>query len=117
MDSLQKQVFILSHKIDALHQKVDQIRFQLAEALPHPILVESTNQVQSETRESQEVYTSNETAHKHVLADENYFDPNGQSNQKVLAPEVQIQRLTAQLIAAYGRIANLEEQLLAQRTH
>lgn len=32
-----------------------------------------------------------------------------------LAPEAQIQRLSAQLTAAYNRIAALEEQLLAQR--
>jgi hypothetical protein len=32
-----------------------------------------------------------------------------------LAPQVQIQRLTAQLTAAYNRIAALEEQLLAKR--
>lgn len=31
--------------------------------------------------------------------------------------DVQIQRLTAQLTAAYNRIAALEEQLLAQRIH
>ncbi|MEN9203413.1 MAG: hypothetical protein Q6K80_07005 [Thermostichus sp. DG_1_6_bins_120] len=32
-----------------------------------------------------------------------------------LAPEAQVQRLSAQLTAAYNRIAALEEQLLAQR--
>ncbi len=32
-----------------------------------------------------------------------------------LGPEAQIQRLSAQLTAAYNRIAALEEQLLAQR--
>lgn len=32
-----------------------------------------------------------------------------------LSPQVQIQRLTAQLTAAYNRIAALEEQLLANR--
>jgi hypothetical protein len=32
-----------------------------------------------------------------------------------LSPQVQIQRLTAQLTAAYNRIAALEEQLLAKR--
>jgi hypothetical protein len=33
-----------------------------------------------------------------------------------ISPEAQVQRLTAQLTAAYNRIAALEEQLLAQRT-
>jgi len=33
-----------------------------------------------------------------------------QSGEKELTPEIQIQRLTAQLTAAYNRIAALEEQ-------
>ena len=55
--------------------------------------------------------------HKDVLADGNCLDRNRQSGEKQLTPEVQIQRLTAQLTAAYNRIAALEEQLLAQRIH
>jgi hypothetical protein len=35
--------------------------------------------------------------------------------EQELSPQVQIQRLTAQLTAAYSRIAALEEQLLAKR--
>ncbi len=38
-----------------------------------------------------------------------------QLNEQELSPQVQIQRLTAQLTAAYNRIAALEEQLLANR--
>jgi hypothetical protein len=38
-----------------------------------------------------------------------------QIKEQDLAPQVQIQRLTAQLTAAYNRIAALEEQLLAKR--
>ncbi|WP_017325444.1 hypothetical protein [Synechococcus sp. PCC 7336] len=34
---------------------------------------------------------------------------------QAMLPEAQIQRLTAQLTAAYNRIAALEEQLLSQR--
>jgi hypothetical protein len=34
-----------------------------------------------------------------------------------ITADLQVQRLTAQLTAAYNRIAALEEQLLAQRTH
>lgn len=118
MDLLQKQVLILSQKIDTLHQTVDQIHYQLAEALsqPYPILIESTDQTQSEAK-AREGLRKSTAGHKHVLADESYFGTHGQRSQKVLAPEVQIQRLTAQLTAAYSRIANLEEQLLAQRMH
>jgi hypothetical protein len=38
-----------------------------------------------------------------------------QIKEQDLAPQIQIQRLTAQLTAAYNRIAALEEQLLARR--
>ncbi|WP_310427559.1 hypothetical protein [Chamaesiphon sp. VAR_48_metabat_135_sub] len=38
-----------------------------------------------------------------------------QIKEQDLAPQIQIQRLTAQLTAAYNRIAALEEQLLAKR--
>jgi hypothetical protein len=38
-----------------------------------------------------------------------------QIKEQELAPQIQIQRLTAQLTAAYNRIAALEEQLLAKR--
>jgi hypothetical protein len=42
---------------------------------------------------------------------------NLQAGDKLLTPEIQIQRLTAQLTAAYNRIAALEEQLLLKRIH
>ena len=55
--------------------------------------------------------------HKDVLADGNGLDTHVKSSEKQLTPEIQVQRLTAQLTAAYNRIAALEEQLLAQRIH
>ncbi|WP_009633016.1 hypothetical protein [Synechocystis sp. PCC 7509] len=54
--------------------------------------------------------------HKDVLADNSSkYAP--KSGEKELTPEIQICRLTAQLTAAYNRIAALEEQILAQRIH
>ena len=44
-------------------------------------------------------------------------DMNRQGGDKNITPEIQIQRLTAQLTAAYNRIAALEEQLLRERIH
>ena len=55
--------------------------------------------------------------HKDILMDSVYVDPETSGDDTVLSAEVQIQRLTAQLTAAYNRIAALEEQLLATRTH
>jgi hypothetical protein len=43
------------------------------------------------------------------------FEHRQQIREQDLSPQIQIQRLTAQLTAAYNRIAALEEQLLAKR--
>lgn len=57
-------------------------------------------------------------SHKDVIDD---GDSHGleatSSGQIIMPPEMQVQRLTAQLTAAYSRIAALEEQLLARRSH
>lgn len=55
--------------------------------------------------------------HKDVLADGDELDAHLHNGERELSPEIQIQRLTAQLTAAYNRIAALEEQLLARRIH
>jgi chromosome segregation ATPase len=52
---------------------------------------------------------------KDILADGDNFTAGLPSTEKVMSPELQIQRLTAQLTAAYNRIAALEEQLLSRR--
>lgn len=54
---------------------------------------------------------------KDILLDGDRYTPDSTQSERTLAPEMQIQRLTAQLTAAYGRIAALEEQLLARRMH
>jgi len=53
---------------------------------------------------------------KDVLIDGIYLDMNRQGGDNI-TPEIQIQRLTAQLTAAYNRIAALEEQLIRERIH
>ncbi|MDB9479193.1 ferrochelatase [Dolichospermum circinale CS-537/03] len=59
---------------------------------------------------------SKELEHKDVLTDSMvYSDANYQARDRQITPEIQIQRLTTQLTAAYHRIAALEEQLLRQR--
>lgn len=55
--------------------------------------------------------------HKDILLDEIYIERDNNTKERQLSPELQVQRLTAQLTAAYNRIAALEEQLLAQRIH
>lgn len=123
MESLQDQVTLLTHKVDALHQTIDQVHSQVSE-------MQSAGQPQSLGKgvlkdensvrvNSQNVLLGSESiiVHKDILVDSSYIDPERSGDETSLSSEVQIQRLTAQLTAAYNRIAALEEQLLASRVH
>jgi len=57
--------------------------------------------------------------HKDVLMDESDWKQvfELESEPQVISSELQVRRLTAQVTAAYNRIAALEEQLLAHRSH
>ncbi len=123
MEPLQKQVITLSHKVDALYQIIDNLSARVSEALSECRLttIQGTNNSQGVSvteHYSTQSYSSSKSAmeHKDVLVDSTSRD-NYQSGEKELAPEIQIQRLTAQLTAAYNRIAALEELLLARRIH
>lgn len=122
MESVDKRIKVLSDKIDALHQVVEQLDLKttafLAKAAPASEPTMDAHGTPGLTygasgRSSLERAIN----HKDVLADEAPLEAGYQNGGKPLAPEVQIQRLTAQLTAAYNRIANLEEHLLAQRIH
>jgi hypothetical protein len=52
---------------------------------------------------------------KDILGEEEEITSKPSTNGKLITPEIQVQRLTAQLTAAYNRIAALEEQLLSRR--
>lgn len=124
MEPLQKQVNTLSQKVDALYQVVDQLNGQVADALSEcrltPMQDGNGNFLTTENtgRYPSLGYSSHKPTmeHKDVLTDNNSKDAH-KSGEKELTPEIQIRRLTAQLTAAYNRIAALEEQLLAQRIH
>ncbi len=123
MEPLQKQVTTLSQKVDALYQVVDQLNGQVADALSECRLTPMQDgngnffvSAESTGRYPSLGYSSHKSAmeHKDVLTDNNSKDAH-KSGEKELTPEIQIRRLTAQLTAAYNRIAALEEQLLTQR--
>jgi hypothetical protein len=122
MEPLQKQVSILSNKVDTLYQVVDRLNNQVASALtecrltPASASTDATGEANGRGNTSYSISRS-VMEHKDVLVDSNELDTHLQSGEKELAPEIQIQRLTAQLTAAYNRIAALEEQLLARRIH
>ena len=124
MDSLQAQVTLLTDKVDSLHQIIDQINLQISEVLSagkqereSPRFGVSPPRQFSYSRRNPERSLNATLEHKDVLIDNDYLDLEKQGAERDLSPEIQIQRLTAQLTAAYNRIAALEEQLLAQRTH
>lgn len=124
MEPLQKQVITLSHKVDALYQVVEQLSGKMSDALSECRLapIQGTNGsvgMDGAGRYPAQGYRNLNPAmeHKDVLADRSGLDTQRQSGEKELTPEIQIQRLTAQVTAAYNRIAALEEQLLAQRVH
>ncbi len=122
MESVEKQILTLSDKLDALCQKIEVLDQKLSQVI---------SGCDSEKKQSiqnlwenidVENYKSNlhfnteaELEHKDVLIDGIYSEGNLDGGERQLTPEIQIQRLTAQLTAAYNRIAALEEQLLLKR--
>lgn len=122
MDLLQSQMAILNSKVDALQQSVEQLGSQTSTILSELEVTRSERSNSQLNISSSRYATHNRTMngemeHKDVLSDFSYPESDSQSGERSLSPEVQIQRLTAQLTAAYNRIAALEEQLLAKRIH
>lgn len=128
MDGLTKQVLALSHKVDALYEMIKQLTDQVSEHLSHEesinAIAETPNLLDLEYGFSASSSRSIETRigsslqeHKDVLMDDEYVESSYYSREPTLTADVQIQRLTAQLTAAYNRIAALEEQLLSKRIH
>jgi hypothetical protein len=122
MDLFQNEVTSLSTKVDALHEVLEQLRSQTTEILSEvkgttgdraTLPPAAPNRYSFPNRN----HLNGGMEHKDVLSDDTYPDSETQNGNRPLAPEIQIQRLTAQLTAAYNRIAALEEQLLAQRIH
>ncbi|WP_254565692.1 hypothetical protein [Oscillatoria sp. HE19RPO] len=137
MESLEQQVYVLNHKVEDLYQTIEQLNRKISlclgqqslkvpppasespEALLRKRYAYAIGNLVSSTLE--EVEEWEELEHKDVLKEKNErHEPEKpvQNNiQSELTPEIQIRRLTAQLTAAYQRIAELEEQLMAKRVH
>lgn len=124
MEPLQEQVFILNRKLDTLHQAIETLKEHLSGNSADGGLDGSVNgrlskamaQVQHRSRSLDERIIGDSSGdYKDILIDDNYSESSHQNFEKELTPEIQIQRLMAQLTAAYNRIADLEEQLLSRR--
>ncbi len=126
--SLEEQIQTLNFKIDQLHRIVLDLSQQIRTLTDKQTIFFSDHDFQSSApidRPYIPLESSSEAIdqvaariiHKDILIDE---DDNlsfwGLQNEQPLTAEIQIHRLTAQVTAAYHRIAALEEQLMAQRT-
>jgi hypothetical protein len=126
MDALQQQISALNYKVDALHQILESLSHKVLESLQSDkanseagdnSLANSLANARRNTYQDRSNFDLS-IEHKDVLVDLNGLEVNTQkSSHKEFSSEIQIQRLTAQLTAAYNRIAALEEQLLAKRIH
>lgn len=123
MDSIQTQVILLTNKIDALHQMIDQVNAQVSGLVATQACAIATDDAGAgrlgygRTSRQHPGLLDSVCEHKDVLLDSSYLDLDRQNTETTFSQDVQIQRLTAQLTAAYNRIAALEEQLLATRVH
>ncbi|MCY7324158.1 MAG: hypothetical protein LH660_20735 [Phormidesmis sp. CAN_BIN36] len=122
MDALQKQIDEMDGKIDGLHQLIEQLTGDLSQVITAIKSSSGNGSISSFGGSLGRCYQSVRSTdpwmeHKDVLVDNRSSESSMQGGEKALSPEIQIQRLTAQLTAAYNRIAALEEQLLAQRVY
>ncbi|MEH1839035.1 MAG: hypothetical protein V7L20_09755 [Nostoc sp.] len=123
MEPLQKQILTLSEKLDALYQVIEELDVKVAQAFSECSLANTQAKDNEQENGATGGYQfkgrnnlNSEMEHKDVLTDGIYLDMHRQGGDNI-TPEIQIQRLTAQLTAAYNRIAALEEQLLRERIH
>ena len=124
MDTLQTQIGDLRDKIDRLHELIEQIGEQVktlssqqpknrpTESYSLPNFTANSTNFSSQSGEDEYQLT-----HKDILVDDNSSTNTSSSGSDNFSPDTQIRRLTAQLTAAYNRIAALEEQLLTYRIH
>ncbi|MGF1499722.1 MAG: hypothetical protein ACFB8W_23290 [Elainellaceae cyanobacterium] len=121
MDLLQNQITILSNKIDALYEMIERLNDKLSTALGDLSLHQESkdshlgDRTYSHAAVRPTVGLDEGIRHKDILVEDGFSDADSMRSDHRLSPEVQTQRLTAQLTAAYNRIAALEEQLLARR--
>jgi uncharacterized coiled-coil protein SlyX len=120
MDGLQEQIVNLNGKVEQLHEIVQQMSQQLSTLAHERPAVKPTREpiAELEAMLIADPVENNAYAslmdHKDILMDGRH---RSRETETVISADTQIRRLTAQLTAAYNRIAALEEQLLSYRIH
>lgn len=119
MDIGSEKVTHLSNRVDTLHQLLEQIDCKVSDLLVRQDSDDAGQPKFGVSPPERMVANGLNEAfdHKDILNDEPHFGIDQMTGNQSLSPEIQVQRLTAQLTAAYNRIAALEEQLLAYRAH
>jgi hypothetical protein len=115
VDILQQQLSIISEKIDGLYQQQEILSAQVGELLGAKVA--QSHSILMDGRESVQFPEHQHGLHRDILVDQDPGMIQDHGNSKPMSQELQMQRLMAQLTAAYNRIAALEEQLIAQRIH
>ena len=127
MDGLQQQINELNQQVTQLNHIVEQLSLQMGSSHLHSEAVVNEKlptQPHSIARVSPSVSPSlPRTNHYQSVMDHKDILLDDSDTHTLIAPEeepllttdLQVRRLTAQLTAAYNRIAALEEQLLACR--
>ena len=120
MEISPEKVTHLSNRVDTLHQLLEQIDCKVSDLLVRQDTSVDAGHPKFGVSPPERMVANglNEAfEHKDILNDEPHFGLDQLTGNQTLSPEIQVQRLTAQLTAAYNRIAALEEQLLAYRSH
>lgn len=117
----QRKMSEVEHKLDRLYAMVEEIGRQVA-------LLVTEKEGPRQQQANQLLYLSDSLLpadsdrqfpsildYKNSIVEGSEGKPSESSIEQSLAPETQMRRLTAQLTAAYNRIAALEEQLLETR--
>jgi len=120
METLQQQIIVLSNKIDAIYLLLEQLARKVSNCTAEKEAKDSDSFLlelkEAEDSNFNDIIIDPSLEHKDVLIDDNYRPKSDRYiENSELTAELQIQRLTAQLTAAYHRIAALEDQLLSKR--
>ncbi|MGB2924718.1 MAG: hypothetical protein WBB82_05420 [Limnothrix sp.] len=115
--NVQHQIAELKHQLDSVYQIVERLQDNLPESAKLSaenlgVLIPEFN---NEMVDLNFIVGENTLQHKDVLFDETDPLEGHPAQEKVITPEIQVRRLTAQLTVAYKRIAQLEEQLLSRQ--
>ena len=124
MDALQRQILALTKKVDTLHKiierassQINQVGSQRKQQRTQSALLATVASMTGHSTYNQSNLNS-VIEHKDILRDSRNWEKElNPKSEQTLSSDIQIRRLTAQLTAAYNRIAALEEQILARRIH